>query len=786
LTPYLVDNDSLFCIQQAWTIFLFSRLILLFLLCASNLVWSANTIAIIDNHNDVVNIAETGYYFIDDNKTLSLDAISSDEYSKRFRPINSDYLRLGIVKGNVWVRTDIAIQSTESTPILLEIKSPRVQYLDIFLPSQHEVQAQVQLGNARPYNNRNIKAPNYLFTIPTNMPPVFTVYIKLSSHLPMNAGIELKTLSKLSSDNQKNLTVTGTLIGILLTLFISNLFFYVKSSHPMYLIYSFLLVGIAILHLALHDQFAQFFPNIIGIQERIYNAASLFCLSSIVFFSRLYLDTKRYFPTFDNLLLAIGSLNIIFAFIFTLSPESISIIVMSLLVVSTLICLTVHAIISFIKNVPFSGYYLTARSTLLIGHFFWVMSIYGIIPSATLLEWGLTVTIIIEALIHFTGMIVQTTPLLSKHRYGTRHSQTETFDLLADLSSRLRRQINIIGGGLTHLEQAAQSPDTKTLLTSTQTANNNIKSLIERIDCLSDITDSVLQEQGTPIFLNQLIDNAHNNFQRLDQDNTLVEFNSSTSDQVEILQNAPTIQHLLEVITQEFKHFTDQVLTINITHHDISREGVTILEINCYPLPTRVHESTANFDFGMGYIALLIQHLKGEMRLSEDGQVRSVNIKIPIRAHVRHLTYETKQQHQFHIILFGQEDEDLQKTLTLLQSNPNQIEHFSTLESMLEHLESPVARQFVTIILVFDNGGHIPHITQQRLTPLMRNEDQCLLISNNIKMSLDYAKKLGFDDILACTELEQKFTQQLSHLIQKGDRLKNASLSRVNSLRKTP
>ena len=765
---------------------LFYRFFLFFLFGLSNLAWSANNIAIIDNYNDAVNIAESGYYFLDETKALSLSDIASDNYSKRFRPINSDYLRLGIVKENVWIRTDIAIQTTGNTPVLLEIKSPRTQYLDIYLPSLHQTQAQAQLGSARSYSNRNVKAPNYLFTIPANMPPVFTVYIKLSSHLPINAGIELKTLSKLSLDNQKNLTFTGILIGILLMLFISNLFFYLKSSHPMYLLYGFLLIGIVILHLALHDQFSQFFPNIVGIQERIYNASSLLCLSAIVFFSRLYLDTKKYLPIFDNLLLALGSLNLIFAIIFTLSPESISIIVLSLLVVFTLVALTLHSIISFIKNIPFSGYYLTARLTLLAGHSAWVMSVYSIIPSAILLEWGLTITIILEALIHFTGMIGQATPLLSKRTYGTGHTETQTFDLLADLSSRLRRQINIIGGGLTHLEQAAKSPDTKALLISAQTANNNIISLIERIDCLSDMTGNVPRKQESPTFLNQIIDNANNNFQRLDQDSTVVEFHSSASDQVEILQDTQAIQHLLEVLIQEFKHFTDQALTIDIAHHEISREGVTILNINCYPLPNRVHESTANFDFGMGYITLLIQYLKGELNLSENGKTRSINIKLPILAHTRHLTYETMQKNQFNIILFGQEDDDLQKTLNLLQNNPNQVEHFSSLESTLEHLESPEKRQLATIILVFDNGGHIPHITQQRLMPLMRNEDQCLLISNNVKMSLDYAKKLGFDDILACTDLDLKFTQQLSHLIQKSERLKNVSLSRINSLRKTP
>lgn len=765
---------------------MFYRLILLFLLIISNTAWSANAIAIIDDTNSAFNISKSGSYFIDRSQNLSFDTIASDEYSKQFRPINRDYLQLGLVKGNVWIRTDVAIRTTDSTPILLEVDSPRLQYLDIYLPNLYENQVQAELGGARPYSNKQVKTPNYLYSIPTNSPPVFTLYIKLSSHLPINAQIELKTLSQFSQDTQTSLTFTGVIIGVLLTLFICNMFFFIKTSHSMYLIYSALLISIALLHLALHDQVSQFFPNSINIQEKIYNLAALSCLCAITFFSRLYLDTKDHLPKMDKLLITIGLINALFIILFTISPEKVNILLLSLIAISTLIILTVHAVIAFMKSIPFSGYYLVARLTLLCGHFAWLMSVYGIIPSVLLFEWGLTLTIIFEAMIHFTGMIAQTAPLLQRHAQKSKQAPTEVTDLLSDLSNRLRRQINILGGTLSHLERAATSNDTKLFLTSSLTANNNLKNLIERIDLLSDIKENTLLDQPYPMSLNQLIDNAYTNFQRLDQDNTLIELNTYKTDQVEILQNASSLQRLIESLAQEFKHFTDQTLTINVTRHEINREGLTLLELSCYPLPTRIRSTATSFDLGMHYITLLTQHLDGEVQISENGRTRSINIQFPIRTHIRPLRKNISQQHQFDIILFGQEDNELQKALTILQNHTNRIVHLTELESLLDYLEQPAKRESGSIILVFDNGGHIPHITQQRLLPLMRNEDQCLLISNNVKMSLDYAKKLGFDELLACSELESHLEQRISRLIQKGDRLKNTSLSRINPLHKTP
>ncbi|MBR7889006.1 sensor histidine kinase [Marinomonas sp. A79] len=759
---------------------MFHRFILLFLLIASNTAWSANVISIIDDVHDATNIGNNGAYFIDPSASLSLEDVQSDQYSKQFRPLNREYLQFGFVQGNIWIRNDIAIRTTNSTPILLEINSPRLQYLDIYLPNLYDTQVQAELGGARPYTNRPVKTSNYVFPIPPNTPPVFTLYIKLSSYLPINAQIELKTLSKLSQDTQYNLTLTGLLIGILLTLFVFNVFFFIRTSHPMYLMYGILLIGIVILHLSIHDQMSQIFPDYTNVQERIYNLAALSCLCAIVFFSRLYLDNRTYLPKMDKVLLAIGFINALFAVLFLVSPEKIHIIALSCMMISTLIILTIHAIIAFINNVPFSQYYLTARLTLCVGYFTWILSVYGIVPSMVIFQWGLTVTIIIEAMIHFTGMIAQTSPLLQRQTQRTPQTEAKVTDLLSDVSSRLRRQTHLIGSALSCLEQTVESNDNKTSINNSQVANNNIQNLIERLDMFSRLNESLTIEQPTPQPLNQLIDNAYSNTQRLDQDSAVIEIITHKADQVEILENAPLLQHLIENLAQECKHFTDQTLTINIMRHEINREGIMLLELNCYPLPSRTRTTTDSLDLGMHYITMLIQHLKGQIQFSENNLMRSANIQIPIRAHIRPINTDTAHQHHFDIVLFGQADSDLQKTLSLLQSHTNKIEHFTTLDSLLEHLELPALRTTGTIILVFDNGGHIPHITQQRLLPLMREEDQCLLISNNVKMSLNYAKKLGFDELLTSVELDNQLEPQLSRLMQRGDRLKSNTLSRIN------
>ncbi|MBJ7539140.1 7TMR-DISM family protein [Marinomonas transparens] len=767
---------------------MFYRLILLFLLTTSNLAWSADRIAIIDDSNSSFNIGQSGFYLIDNKSELSFDAVTSEKYAKRFLPINKDFLQLGIIQGNIWIRTEIAVRTSQTMPVLLEVNSPRLQYLDVYLPTLYQDQIQAKLGEARPYSNRLIENPNFLFPLPSNAPPVFTIYIRLSSYFPINAEISIKTFSQLSVDSQKSFALTGLLIGTLFVLFLSNVFFFIRTSHPMYLLYGVVIIGIIMLHLAFHGRLGQFLPNELNLQERIYNFTSLACTAALVLFSRLYLNSKHYFPRFDKLLIAVGIADMLLAFFFALAPDFFDPLFLSSIAFFSLILLTILAIAAAIKSIPFSGYYLMARLSLFTGYTIWLMVNYGIIANMTWLQWGLTTAILIEAVTHFLGMIAQTTPPRKGYPETISHySKTENIDLLSDLSSRLRRQINVINGGLSHIEKNALPQDSDLLLKNSLVATNNLKSLTERIDYIGSLKDRHDIEQKFPIFLNDLIDKAYENFQSLDQDNTLIELNLSKTDHVEILQNAEILQHLLQVIMQEFKHFTDQALAIDIKRHELYRDGLTYLEINCQPLPSRIHINEESFDLGLSYISLLIRHLDGKADLLSNHQLRRFNIQIPIRSHIRHLKNDAMQQNHYEMIVFGQEDHALQQTLSLLQNRSSRIEHFTSLDALLNYLENPEKRSLGAMILIFDNGGHIPHITQQKVRPLMQVEDQCLLVTENVKMSRDYARTLGFDELLASSEINDKLESLLSMLIRKGDRLKSTStLSRINPLQKEP
>ncbi len=760
---------------------MFSRIILLFLLALSNFAWGTNDLAIIDDTNKAFNLGLSGEYFIDETANLTIKEVSNERYDNRFRPLNKEFLQFGQVKGNIWIRSDIAIRATTRTPILLEVKSHRLQYLDAYFPQINNLARLARLGEETAQNQRLIQRPHYLYAVPPNPPAVFTVYLKLASQLPINAEISVRTMTSIDSEEHSNFLISGFLIGILTLLLVNNVLFYAKSRHPMYLYYGLLLISVAFFHLSLHGLLADL-SNEPGFQERIYNLASFVGTSAIVFFSRLYLNTKTHFPNLDKILKVWGAIVLVLAGIFTLQPSFFDIKVLSVVGFTTLISLSIHAIVAVVKGIPFAGFYLFARLILLIGHFSWLTTVYGILDNPTILYWGLTLACIGEALVHYLGMLIQKDPLRRSDSRDSDSSRSHTFELLVDLSSRLRRQTNIIDGSLSWGAQTYQSSEAKQILAAGTVANNHIKGLIERIDLVNSISEQEVEKNTPSILLKTLINNAYNQFQEMDQDNASIELNLKKLEQVEILRQGPLVQHLVEVALMELKHFTDQVLTVDVSLQFLERKGLTHLEMSFFPLPTRIQNKTRGSDLGIKYIELITSHLQGGIEIIPRGQHQELKVSFPIQSHKRQIAAKSAPITSFNILVFGQDDRELQRALAVLQYQQNVIEQLTTLDDLLNYLATPKMRTRGTVIIVFDNGGHIPHISQQKVRPLMRLEDQSILITDNAKISRDYAKKLGYDDLLLFSEIEDQLEPRLNALISKGDKLKRANLSRINSL----
>ena len=729
-------------------------LILLAIMYLTNIAYGAPMMALLDEENHSVNIGSVGSYFIDETGRLTLRDIDSEQLRKRFVPLKREFPQFGLVKGNIWIRVEVAQRLPAGENAALHIKAPRAQVVDVYTPSLLNNQIFAEMGDARPYRNRIIAYPDYVVPLPSSAPPLYTVYIKVNSRLPVNLFIELKTFSELTNDIQKDTYITGFLMGILLLLLVSNVFFFIRTRHPMYLLYSTLLLGIACLHFALHGFVYQLFPTLMGLQERVYNFSALACAALITYFTRFYIDTKETLPRIDKLLLLMILGNAFLAVIYALAPQELNIIFLSISAFSTLLVLLLVALYSVYKRIPYALYYLTARVVLTVGHSIWICTTYGVLSFPFWYEWGLTISIILEALVHFSGIITRHTPT---HSHAAKVDDMPRYELLTEIASRIKRQTAIIDH-----QYSLNEPQADEL----KQAYKNLSNIAERLSFIQGLqTNSTPHRLNAPTNLQLLIDQAAIDFYTLDQSDAEIYMQYGQTVGWELLSNSYIIKHLFQVIMEELHHHTDQTLNIESDVEINERDGQRILHIRAYPMPSSVTLEKEHY-FGPRYLRDLVEALEGDIAISGEGRARALICRIPVNIRQIEASELAKQTQLENLILviIGHQDSDLiERTSNFLHTRLFALTHIDTVSDLHSLLNQRNAKSRF-VILLFEDEKNFGASDLAGFVSALHETDSCLLISNNVNMSQEYASALGFNGFVYSSQIETKLLTDIEQL----------------------
>ncbi|SBS26508.1 7TM diverse intracellular signaling [Marinomonas aquimarina] len=741
-------------------------LILLAIMLLTNIAYSAPMMALLDEENHSVNIGNVGSYFIDETSRLTLRDIDSEVLRKRFVPLKHEFPQFGLVEGNIWIRVEVAQRLPTGESAALHIKAPRAQVVDVYTPNLLNNQIFAEMGDARPYRNRLIAYPDYIVPLPSSAPPLYTVYIKVSSRLPINLIMEVKTLSQLTNDIQKDTYLTGFLMGVLLLLFASNVFFFIRTRHPMYLLYSTLLVGIACLHFALHGFVYQIFPNLMGLQERVYNFSALACAAMITYFTRYYIDTKETLPQVDKLLLLLILGNGFLAVIYALAPEELNIAFLSISAVSTLVLLLFVALYSVYKRIPYAFYYLTARLVLTLGHSIWILSTYGVLSLPFWYEWGLTTSIILEALVHFGGIISRHTPT---HLNTAKGEDVPRYELLSEVASRIKRQTSIIDH-----QYNLNEPNADEL----KQAYKNLTNIAERLTIIQSLQEQNNHDRSNvPTNLQLLIDQATIDFFTLDQSDAEIDMQYDNTFGWELLANSHIVKHLYQVIMEELHHHTDQTLNVESDVIINERDGQRLLQIRAYPIPSSVTLEKEQY-FGPRYLRDLVEALQGEISISGEGRARALSCSIPVNIRQVEVSELAKQTQQENIILviIGHQDSDLiERTSNFLHTRLFALTHIDSVTDLHSLLNQRNGKSRF-VILLFEDQKNFGASDLAGFVSELHETDSCLLISNNVNMSQEYASALGFNGFVYSSQIETRLLADIEQLQREAS---NSMLPRI-------
>ncbi len=332
-------------------------------------------------------------YFKDETNQLGVNKV----YDKSFKPIsNQGVLNLGVDDATFWIKL-----STKKDLILLKkilfIEQGRVKSYEMYSQKSGKLpQLKMPFVTLGHDTLKNLHGISYLLPDTIKKDEVF--YLKLKSHENFIAKIFIVSQSELVDNSALRDIFFGIYTGVMLIMFIYNLFLFIVVRDKSYIHYVFYILFTWLTQISLQGYGIIYIWHNLPILNNI--SVVLYSLLGLLFagfFTISFLNTKVFVPKVHKIFqvyLALVFLNICIIFLFdNLTAFKI---MQILIIFGVVLALSTSYYVYFKKHFKPAGYYNIAWTILLIGAVLFILKDFDILPYNNFTIYLLQITSAIE------------------------------------------------------------------------------------------------------------------------------------------------------------------------------------------------------------------------------------------------------------------------------------------------------------------------------------------------------------------------------------------------------
>lgn len=297
--------------------------------------------------------------FIDSTRALSFDQVTQQHFRR-----STGNLRFGYVRGAIWLR--IKTQTpTLHTRWFLEIPAPFLEYVDFYQQDPRGSWRRSEAGYYRPHSASEIPHTGYVLPMVFAPDHTSTIYIKVTGQSPKTFPLLITEKERFREKVRIEDIAYGVFFGILLAMFLYNMFIFISLKLIDYLLYSCTIVCTIVIFCTISGYAGKFIwpetPEMNFYAGRF--SMGVLTLFLAVFTIR-FLEVKKYTRVMYYILLSLIPLAVIASILVvteTLSSASNNLISLSTLVYTT------TGIVCRVKGNKTAGFYIAAWSIYLVG-----------------------------------------------------------------------------------------------------------------------------------------------------------------------------------------------------------------------------------------------------------------------------------------------------------------------------------------------------------------------------------------------------------------------------------
>lgn len=366
-------------------------------------------------------------YYEDVNGLLSFDDIVSLTEQGQLTKSPGGTLNFGFTSSVYWVYTSFTFSEevVDKRSWMLSLDYAPIKNIDLYVKKDNAL-AHVRSGTELNFKDRPVQYRNFIYPLTNDGDTNYSVWLRVKSDTSIQVPISLWANQPFFEYETFSSYGWGIFFGILIALGLYNLFLYVSVRDKAYIYYVLYLTGLSGVVLFLNGQGFQFIWREI---PRWNHYALLLSSCLAVFFalqfSRTFLETRKYAPKFDSLI--VGSM------LFTAGGAVLGLLgvdislpkVAGAVAGVAAISLVVAAIKSCSLKHPMAPYFTIAWSFFLIGLLVYLANVFGIAPTNYWTENAVQFGSATEAILLSLGL-AQRIKLERRKRYEALQSEHET------------------------------------------------------------------------------------------------------------------------------------------------------------------------------------------------------------------------------------------------------------------------------------------------------------------------------------------------------------------------